>query len=364
MFKKLSIFTLIIIFSLSGLLAEDKSLEETIEELTGKAASSYVGPIVSAFGSDLNGGWFHKAPKDKFLGLDIEIGAVVMMTTFPTDSQTFDVTGDFRFSLEQAEFLVQNVAGPQELRDALAEAIMSEDFEVGLYGPTIVGSADETIMAVFPEQDITVTFDVNGFPVTETHTIQELEVDTQVPGIFEELPALPLMAPQMSLGTIYGTQLVLRFFPSVEIDPQMGDISFFGFGLMHNPKAYLTIPVPIDVSLSFFTQKLELGNYITASSWALGANFSKQFGFRLLNITPYAGLMLEGSKMNFAYDFIIGNNPVTGDPMVQEIDFDVEGENNIRLTLGTSFRLGVLNINADYNIAKYPSITAGFGFGF
>jgi hypothetical protein len=168
----------------------------------------------------------------------------------------------------------------------------------------------------------------------------------------------------MSLGTIYGTQLILRYFPTVELDPQFGDFGYLGFGLQHNPKAYLTIPIPIDMCASFFTQSMTLGNYITASSWAMGINFSKQFGFRLLNVTPYAGLMLEGSKMNFAYDFVIGNNPVTGEEMVQSIDFDVEGENAGRLTLGASFRLGVLNINADYNIAKYPSMTAGFGFGF
>ena len=86
MYKKVSIFILVILFSLSGLFAD--TLEETIEDLSGAAAESYVGPIVSAFGSNLNGGWFHKAPKDKFLGLDIEIGAVVMMTTFPDDSKS------------------------------------------------------------------------------------------------------------------------------------------------------------------------------------------------------------------------------------------------------------------------------------
>ena len=41
--------------------SKGEGLEEMLENLSRDAGSMYIAPIVSAFGSDLNGGWFHKA---------------------------------------------------------------------------------------------------------------------------------------------------------------------------------------------------------------------------------------------------------------------------------------------------------------
>jgi hypothetical protein len=56
-----------------------------------------------------------------------------------------------------------------------------------------------------------------------------------VHGLLEDLPALPLFAPQLTVGTIYGTQASFRFVPTYDVT-DLGDFKYFGFGLQHNPK--------------------------------------------------------------------------------------------------------------------------------
>ena len=91
---------------LQGLHAQDESLEETLEKLTGDAAAAYVAPISSAFGANLNSGWFRRAPKAATFSFNFEAGLVVMGSFFPTDADHFSVTGDFRFNEQEAEYLV------------------------------------------------------------------------------------------------------------------------------------------------------------------------------------------------------------------------------------------------------------------
>ena len=338
------------------------SLDETLEKLAGDAAVSYVEPIVSAFGSNLNGGWYHKAPKGKIFNIDVEFGLVFMGSFFSEESKDFSTTGSFRFTEQQAIDLT-NISGfSGAIQDSLVAAIMQQDFAVGIFGPTIVGSGEDSIKIDFSGADIDIIDPDTGQPTTET--VGQAQIVLPVTGLLEEIPMLPLFVPQLSLGTVYGTKLVFRYMPTMDV-PDLGEFKYFGFGIQHNPKVWLPVPLPVDVSASFFTQSMDLGDYVTAKATAFGINASKTFGPRMLSITPYAGLMLESSKMEFKYDYTLAEDPITGDPLeTMIIKFEIEGENSARLTLGLNFRLSVFNLNADYNIAKYNSVTAGFGLAF
>ncbi len=59
-----------------------QSLDETIQNLSGDAAKAYVDPMVSVFGANMNGAWFHQAPKAKLFDWDLEISAVFMASAF------------------------------------------------------------------------------------------------------------------------------------------------------------------------------------------------------------------------------------------------------------------------------------------
>lgn len=362
--KNLVLVLAVLVFSSLGY---SQSMEETMKNLGIEAGKSFVQPVVTGFGMNLNGGWFHKSPQAKVFGIDLEIG-VVAMGTFTTDQdKTFQLDGAFKFSggpvgsNSDAENLASNVNGYNFMttsqKQSVIDAIASQSFQVQMSGPTVVGTKSDFLKIVVPSQ----TIDVNGVPYTMNGNTQNI---TDVTGVLDGAATIPLAAPQISIGTIYGTQATFRYLPEVEISPELGKFKYFGFGIQHNLGMWLPIPV-VDVAASFFTQKLNVGTLMEAKTTAFGLNVSKQFGFTFLNVTPYAGFMLESSKMTFGYDFPTykdPNNPAND--TFEHISFDLEGQNKSRLTVGLSLRLLVFNINADYNIGKQNSATAGLFFAF
>jgi hypothetical protein len=183
-------------------------------------------------------------------------------------------------------------------------------------------------------------------------------IDTGVYGLMNGAELLPMFAPQIAIGTIYGTRLTARGLPPFEVQ-DLGEVTYFGGGLQHNIKAWLPLPLPVDISLAAFYQSLALGDYVSASGFTAGLNVSKTFGMKMLSVTPYAGYMLENYSMNFSYEYLVAEDI---DPV--KIDFDIEGENSHRLTIGTTFKLGFSHLNFDYNIGEYQSITAGLALAF
>ena len=350
--RKMLILSLLTLFLFGSLAAQD--LEETLEELSGKAAQAYVGPIVSGFGTNLNGGWFHKSPKQKFLGLDFELGIVAMATPFKDEDDHFNTQGNFSFNYDQAVDIAQGV--PESIFDDTVDAIMEQEFTVLMYGPTIIGPADEHVIIEFPTQTIIVNTDAGPQSVDLAGSTIDIN---EAKGLLEDFDFLPLIAPQLSIGTIYGTQLSLRYLPTYEIE-NLGEIAYLGFGLQHNPKAWLPIPIPVDFCLAAFTQSLDIGDIVTTNALSYGLNVSKTFGMRMLSVTPYAGYMAESCTMEFKYDYVLD---ITSNE-INQIKFELESENTGRLTLGSSFRVGVFNMNVDYNMGIYNSVTAGFGLAF
>ena len=357
--------------------SKGEGLEEMLENLSRDAGSMYIAPIVSAFGSNLNGGWFHKASCQKAFCLDIEFGLVGMGTFYQDTDKNFSTVGKFRFGREQATEIIGEVSLEPAyemyrdlIEDALIEEIIAMDITVGISGATIIGSSEDNIEIEFRGEDITISNPLYGLPgEEETITLSiEPEVITLPVGGFgdflEEISFLPFAAPQISVGTVLGTRAVFRYIPAITIPgtdsiEDMGEFSWFGYGLQHNPAAWFSAPLPIDISAGFFKQTIKLGTIFQVKTTALGFHASKKLGKRFFNITPYAGFMLERSEMEFQYDFSV-DVPGQTEPQEQRIELEFEGENKSRITLGLSLRLLLFNINADYNIGKYNSFTVGF----
>lgn len=360
---------------------EEGELEESLKQLTESAANEYFKPVVTPFGMNLNGGWFHKAPPAKIFDLDLELGVVGMATFLPDDvDTTFSVSDEnFSFSLNQAELLTDFIfsdpayAGlPADVQNAIQQELINQitgqEFTVGISGATIVGLEEDTIEIDFSEE----TFDVDVPGYTGQVTVPAQQLDLGFGGIsfLADLSFIPLAAPQLGFGTVFGTRATIRYIPTVDIssippfslflEEELGKISYLGFGLQHNPSVFLPIPLPVDVAVAFYTQTLKIGtDFLKVKTTAWGLNASKQLGIGPINITPYAGFMLEKSTIDIAYQYVIEG---VGTPQEIDIDLHFEGENKSRLTLGLSLRLLLFNINADYNIGKYNSYTVGFMF--
>ena len=363
------VLTLVLGIALSTVLlssANAQTFEETLNNMSSDAAKAYVNPIVSGFGVNLNGGWFHRAPRATMFGFDLEIGVVGMETFFKDDAKTFNSNGTFSFNDQQAASLTTFVdtdpryAGLSQLdRDNLKlylqNQITAQSFTLGISGPTIVGSSNDSIAIAFASKTY------NNAPVVGSVTVPGQRVVLPVTAYLGELKALPFLAPQLSIGIFLGSEFTFRYIRLNNIQ-NLGTLKYFGWGIQHNPGIWLGPAdiLPVDLSLSFFTQDLQVGGVFETKATAFGVNVSKRLGWGFLNLTPYAGLMFEKSTMSFAYDFY-APDPTSHyqATKLEHVKFDLESANKSRLVVGLSFKLLIVNINADYNIGKYNSATAG-----
>lgn len=342
-----------LIFNFSFSQTEESELTKTLKNLTGDAGQAYVAPVISGFGANLNSGWIHRPPKAVKFGVDIEIGFVAMGTLMGDASKTINTQGQFQFNRSQAELIVpSNITGV--VRTAVINELVTKKFSVNITGPTITGKETDSLKVGF----------VGG--TVAGQVLPSKTITTPVTGYLKDLSIFPLAAPQLSIGTVFGTQAQFRFLPSVKLG-DLGEFSYFGFGILHNPGIWLSNPLPVDVSVGFNTQNLKVGDIFKTSATSFGVYASKQFGPGALNITPYAGILFESSTVDVNYNTTIDVPITVGGvtsyiPTPTGVSFSLKGENTTRLTVGASLKLALISLSVDYNIAKYNVISASLSF--
>ena len=332
------------------------------KHLSGDAAKEYVSPIASPFGANMNSGWFQQAPQSKTLGLNISMKIVVMGTNFRDSEKSFDVHGKFRFTRSQAEKIVQD-SGYDETHpyyNEIVKAVYEKDFNVGLRGPTIIGSEDDNIEVYGLDDSIV----VEG----QSYDVQEESIELPVHGLLEDLSMLPHFAPQLTLGTVMGTIFVFRWLPNMNINEEIGELNYWGVGIQHNPIVWMSdfidFVIPVDVSLSFFMQQLEIGDIMSTQAYAGGINVSKTLGIPTLNVTPYAGFLLEKTHTELEYHYSLDTGDSIEDIEDAKISFDIDGENEYRFVAGLAAQLSLIQVSFDYNFSEYDSFSASLGLGF
>ncbi len=174
------------------------------------------------------------------------------------------------------------------------------------------------------------------------------------PGI--DRSSLPVVLPQIA-GSFMGTEVMLRYLPSISLGDEE-DLSMFGFGLKHSISRYIPL-VPVDISVQFLYNNLEITGVMEVSALAFNAHASKSFGL----FTLYGGLQYESSTFDLEYVF---TDPGNLDPLKagQTIKVSIDGDNNFRGTLGGSLKLAVVVINADYSVGAQSVVSGGLTFEF
>ncbi|PKL82288.1 MAG: hypothetical protein CVV24_10855 [Ignavibacteriae bacterium HGW-Ignavibacteriae-3] len=333
-----------------------QSLDETLSKLSSTVGSAYVKPIISAFGSNLNSGWVSRVPEATMLGFHLDIKVVAMGSFFPNDLKTFSASDQFYFDNDQIGAILNGsgYATGSSQYNAIMAAMQNKPFNVNFSGPTIIGKESEYLKILFPGQ----TISASG----QSYTVQSKQIDIkEVKGFLDELPALPTAAAQLTLGTVYGTNIAIRYLPDVEIQ-DLGKFSYFGVGLIHNFGIWFPNPLPLDLAVGAFTQTLKVGTIFESKATQFGVYASKTFG-KVISVTPYAGLTMETSKTTVGYDYV-SNQTLNGVPVKARFNIDLEGNNTTSAVVGFNLHLGILNINADYKLANTPSVSAGVSFGF
>jgi hypothetical protein len=359
-------FLLFIPFIFMQLLIAD-SLEESISQLSSAAAKEYIGPVISPLGVAMNTGWFRRPPLAEKWNIDLQFSVSAVGAFFSDTDKRFETNANFTFSQSEAETLTEFMLDdPQEalIRPYIVEALTGVEWEVFVKGPTIIGSSSDEIQIVLPAQEIEY-YD----PVEQTTKMYQLQNDTNVSlgvtGLLENYPIFPMAAPQLTVGTFYGTTTSFRFLPFTYIDEELGKFSYFGFGLQHNPKVWFDFDLPTDITFSLSTQSIKIGSVLNSRASSFGVHFSQTYGWNFLNFTPYAGFLLESSKTEVKYDFVIEYEDDDGQIIEsqQEIKFSKKGENNSRFLVGFATRIGVFDLNMDVNLGKYSAFNLTGGVG-
>lgn len=361
--KQITTWILVLLISTAAPLVGQGSLKDAMESLSQNAAQQYVKPVTAGFGSNLNTGWFHRAPKASKFGFNVEFGMVFMGTMFNKKDKSFSSTTTLDMTETDADFiattLVNNdptlsqLPNKDQAIDAIAQQLLQQfpTMDVTIAGATFIGNKNDKIR---------ITYGTNGTITYNNQTYQlEGRTDTSEVGGILNAPLIPLFAPQITVGTIMGTQLTLRYLPPIKVDKKVGTLKYTGFGIQHNPQVWFGKVLPLDLAASFYTQSIKQGDLFEATGTAYGVTASKQFGFRLLNLTPYAGFLIESSEMKFKYDYVY---ELEGVEETAHISFKQKGANTSRFTVGTNIRFLVVNINADYSFAKNPAYSLGVNF--
>jgi hypothetical protein len=173
------------------------------------------------------------------------------------------------------------------------------------------------------------------------------------------LNSFAMLAPQLRISSLRGTEFVARYGRVKSGDAEVGDVTLYGFGLRHNISQYFREDFPVDMSVGGIYQKFKGGensdgnDLMDSDLLSIGGNVSKRFPIGFATFEPYGALSYDSYQMTLDY-----SSDTAGQ---QTIDFD--RVNTAHLALGVNFNLKYANIYAEYNIAKMQSFGVGLALG-
>ena len=320
--------------------ADAQKLPEIIEEVGADYAALYLQPLVNAFGADINSGLIHTAkvgggtlPVDLFLGVKITSAFV------PDIDRTLNITYETSYPFPAPDGKEYTLPVIFEIND----------------GPTVFGEASPG--EVTGRVRHTVHPGLDGMENTPDDIVIDSTIAFKVlPGLYDG-PLAPVAIPHLSLGSVAGTEGVLRYFPRVR-HANYGYLEFVGVGLRHSVDQYIPA-LPFRISGHFMMQRLLISNtnkdeILKASSVVAGGAISKTFVF----LTLYGGMQAEETLVEVNYTFGDELSIAEG----QNISFELAADTTIRGLLGVSLKLGPILLNVEGSRGNNRTvITAGVG---
>jgi hypothetical protein len=303
-------------------------------------STAYMEPFGKMFGNSLNGGWYQAARPHKKFGFNVSF--VVTVATVPSDAKSFDVSKLKLTNLElvnPTNNISQTVSGATSI------------------GPWVNFKDDPSNNPAF-----------------------------QLPK-GAGLPFTPMPIIQAGIGLPFHTEITGRFLPSLDV-PKVGKVSLWGIGAKNEFKEF--IPglkmVPIDLSIfvgyTQFKSEFEIDYKPTQANTPTGYNTSDFDDQKLaLNANGYTVRLLVGKTIPFLSVYVgLGYNHAVTDfglqgnyaigvaPNYSKVEKDPFVLNYTHSTFagnaGLRVRLGVISINFDYTLGKYPLYSGGLGISF
>jgi len=274
--------------------ARAQKLEDYLSRYLGDNGKKYLQPLGDAFGANMNSGLYHSAHIPR-VGLHLGLDLLIPAALIAEDQRTFTATEEGFYPVTTREV------------------------------PTVFGDTQPVSIA---GQGGTVYNFPGGY----------------------DLSMLPLAIPQVTVGSLLGTELTLRY-AVAQLNEDIGDLTLTGIGIRHSVSQYIPL-FPIDVSVSYFHQTLKVGDILDAATDVVGVQASKSFSL----LTLYGGVAYEKAGMDVSYTHGEGAEAET-------IAFSLEGQNKMRMTVGANLHLALFQLHADYSLASQNSACLGLYIG-
>jgi len=165
-----------------------------------------------------------------------------------------------------------------------------------------------------------------------------------------EVDALFLACPQVTVGSFFGTEGTIRFM-ALPLGEDVGTMRLWGVGARHSLSQYIST-LPVDLAIGTFYQRFTLGDIIDANLLSVHMIGSKSLPL----VTFYGGVGYESCTMHMGYTLDVGD-------LERQVEFDLEGKNRFRGTVGVGLRLLILNVNADLSFGRQTVVSVGIGPG-
>jgi len=171
------------------------------------------------------------------------------------------------------------------------------------------------------------------------------------PGGFD-VGSLSLAVPQIRIGSLYGTEALIRFALYYTGGAGVSEPTLYGFGGRHSVSQHFGTNFPIDMAVSAFWQRFSIGDnersddLVTSDALSVGLHASRKFGV----FEPYAGVSYESFSTRVYYE---------GDSPDDVIDITFDSNDHARLTLGLSLNLAFLTTHGEYNLGGQNSFAVG-----
>jgi len=346
---KTILITLILFFVTSAKIFP-QTIGETLSNLSSGAVLKYSEPVISAFGSSMNSGWFTGLPSASN-GIHAKLRFVGVGSFFTDDLRRFSYVGNLRLTSPQVdEILISSGYDPNTIPnyESLKSEILSKEWEVKFDGPTITGNIEEYLSVEFPEVEV------------QGYTIESYKFElTDVKGYLNNIDVMPSPALQLDLGSVIGTSVSVRYFRGINLQ-DLGIVNIWGGGISHNLNYWFGDALPLEIGFGYYIQSFKVGDIFKNIASQYGLFISKKIGGRI-SIEPYSGLTYETSRseIDYRYEF---DSPAGRQELQLNIDYN--GDQTVNLAIGTSINLSIFVLNFDYKFGGTNTGTVGVGFGF
>lgn len=223
--------------------------------------------------------------------------------------------------------------------------IMAMEFDSGdkVYLP-----ADPSgFVSLVPTEVPTVVGDPNKVEVAG-----ERHLTRQYPGGFD-LEGFEIAAPEISIGSLYGTRALIRYIAFDLGDSDFGKFSYVGFGAQHSISQYFP-DLPVDLAAGFMIQSFEIGdNVVEARATHVNVTASRDFRF----FRPYLGLGLDTIRLDAEH------TDDDGDGLDTSFDVTLDTETDPHLTLGIAATVPYASVFIELNAAAATGVAVGLSFG-